>query len=139
MSQYLFVDTSYLCAIYNKSDSLHETAKKISPLLRKFQVVLSNFILLESYTVLSQRVSKQHVFSFREDMYDEKYYHIYWIDKMLEKQVWDIFASIKDKNFSYVDASILALLKKEKISHLLSFDSGFAQFQKTFGFTLIPA
>lgn len=138
MSQ-LFADTSYLCSFYNKSDSLHEKSKKISPLLKKFQVVLSNFVLLECYTVLSQRVSKQHALSFKEDIYDEKYYHIYWIDKMLEKQVWDIFASIRDKNFSYVDSSILAVIKREKISHLLSFDAGFAQLQNNFGFTLIGA
>ena len=136
MSQ-LFVDTSYLCSFYNKSDSLHERAKKTSSLLKKFRVVLSNFVLLECYTVLSQRVSKQHVLSFKEDMYDEKYYHTYWVDKILEKQVWDIFSSIKNKNFSYVDASILAVLKIEKISHLLSFDTGFAQLQNNFGFTLI--
>lgn len=138
MSQ-LFVDTSYLCSFYNKSDSLHEKAKKVSPLLKKFQVALSNFVLLECYTVLSQRVSKQHALSFKEDMYDEKYYHTYWVDKMLGKQVWNIFASIKDKNFSYVDASILAVMKKGEISHLLSFDAGFIQVQKTFGFTLIGA
>ena len=136
MSQ-LFVDTSYLCSFYNKSDSLHERAKKILPLLKNFQVVLSSFVLLECYTVLSQRVSKQHVLSFKEDMYDEKYYHTYWVDKMLEKEVWNIFSSIKDKNFSYVDASTLAIIKREKISHLLSFDTGFAQLQNNFGFTLI--
>ena len=136
MSQ-LFVDTSYLCSFYNKSDSLHERAKKILPLLKNFQVVLSSFVLLECYTVLSQRVSKQHVLSFKEDMYDEKYYHTYWVDKMLEKEVWNIFSSIKDKNFSYVDASTLAIIKREKISHLLSFDASFAQFQNNFGFTLI--
>lgn len=138
MRQSLFVDTNYLCALYNKSDSLHEKAKNISPSLNEFRIVISNFILLESYTIISQRVSKNHVISFKEDMYNEKYYHIYWIQKSSEDQVWGIFRSSRDKNFSYVDASILALLKKEKISHLLSFDSGFAQFQKTFGFTLIP-
>ncbi len=139
MKQSLFVDTNYLCALYNRSDSLHERARNISPSLHEFRIVISNFILLESYTVLSQRVSKNHVITFKEDMYNEKYYRIYWIQKSLEDEVWDIFRSIKDKNFSYVDASILAIIKKKKIPHLLSFDAGFAQFQKTFGFTLVRA
>ena len=139
MTQSLFVDTNYLCSLYNKSDSLHEKAKNISSSLHEFQITISNFILLESYTIISQRVSKNHAITFKEDMYSEKYYRIYWIQKLLEDQIWKIFASIKDKNFSYVDASILAVLKKEKISHLLSFDTGFAQLQKTFYFTLVGA
>lgn len=137
MKQPLFVDTNYLCAFYNKSDSLHEKAKKSSSLLQEFHIVISNFILLESYTVLSQRVSKNHVLTFKEDMYNEKYYRIYWVDKNLEENIWLIFKSIKDKNFSYVDASILAVMKKEKIRHLLSFDAGFKNLQEQFKFQLI--
>lgn len=139
MMQPLFIDTNYLCAYYNKSDSLHEKAKKLFPQLPKFNIIISNFILLECYTVISQRVSKNHALIFKQDMYTQKYYHVVWVDKILEQETWDIFVSIKDKNFSYVDASILAVIKKEKISHLLSFDTGFAQLQKTFGFTLIGA
>ena len=137
MKQPLFVDTNYLCAYYNKSDSLHEKAKKISPSLRELRIVISNFILLESYTIISQRVSKNHALTFKEDMYTEQYYRIYWINKELEKQVWNIFAFIKDKNFSYVDASILAVMKREKIRHLLSFDTGFENLENQFKFQLI--
>lgn len=44
---------------------------------------------------------------------------------------------MKDKNFSYVDASILAVIKQEKIKHLLSFDISFKPLQKEYGFELI--
>jgi predicted nucleic acid-binding protein len=64
-------------------------------------------------------------------------YKIVWINRKLEEETWKIFASIKDKNFSYVDASILAVMKKEKISHLLSFDAGFKNLQEQFKFQLI--
>jgi len=137
MKHALFVDTNYLCALYNKLDSLHEKAKKLYSSLQEFNVVISNFILLESYTVLSQRVSKNHVLTFKEDIHNEKYYRIYWVDKNLEENVWSIFKSIKDKNFSYVDASILAVMKKEKISHLLSLDASFKDLQEQFKFKLV--
>ena len=137
MIRSLFVDTNYLCSLYNKSDSLHEKAKHIFPSLHEFRIAISNFILLESYTVISQRVSKNFAIAFKEDMYNEKYYSIYWMQKSLEDEVWDIFRSIKDKNFSYVDASILAVMKKEKIRNLLSFDTSFVQLKKPFGFTLV--
>lgn len=137
MKQPLFVDTNYLCAFYNKSDSLHQKVKKAFPSLKEFQVVISNFILLECYTIISQRVSKHQALIFKEDMYLEKYYRIFWIDRRLEENVWTIFKSINDKNFSYVDASILAVMKKEKIGHLLSFDTGFSNLQNQFKFKLI--
>ncbi len=139
MKQSLFIDANYFCALYNKQDALHQKAKRFSSELEQYYLATSNFVLLESYTVISQRSSKNIVVSFKKYVYSEGNYHIFWVDKGLEEETWKIFASIKDKNFSYVDASILALMKKEKISHLLSFDAGFAQFQKIFGFTLIPA
>lgn len=139
MEPIIFIDTNFLCALYNEKDSLHEKARAIWPTLEDFDYVASNFILLEAYTILSQRASKVQAIAFGNYVRKENPYTIVWIDRNLEKDIWNIFKSIKDKNFSYVDASILAVIKKEKISHLLSFDAGFSQFQKTFHFTLIPS
>lgn len=137
MKPIIFIDTNFLCALYNERDSLHEKARAIWPTLDDFDYVVSNFILLEAYTILSQRASKKEAIAFGELLKKDSPYAIYWISKEFEEKVWKIFVSIKDKNFSYVDASILAVMKKEKIKHLLSFDTGFAQFQKSFGFTLV--
>lgn len=137
MKKDIAVDTNIICALYNPEDSLYEKAQKIKPILKEYKPIISNFILLEIYTILSQRISKKFSVEFGENIYKDHVFTVVWIDQKLEKDVWQIFKSIKDKNFSYVDASILAVLKKEKINHLLSFDAGFAQFQKIFGFTLV--
>lgn len=139
MKDKIIVDTNFLCALENPKDSLHDKAITAKKLTKGFELVITNFILLETYTILSQRVSKGFSVSFGERLQEKHPFTLFWIDKSLEEEVWKIFVSIKDKNFSYVDASILALLKIEKISHLLSFDAGFAQFQNTFGFTLVGA
>lgn len=139
MKSIIFIDTNFLCALYNEKDSLREKARSISPTLENFDYVISNFILLEAYTILSQRASKIQAIAFGNYIRKENPYTIVWIDRNLENDIWSIFKSIKDKNFSYVDASILAVIRKEKISHLLSFDTGFAQLQKSFRFTLIGA
>lgn len=139
MKPIIFIDTNFPCALYNEKDSLHEKARVIWPTLKNFDYVVSNFILLEAYTILSQRASKVQAIAFGNYIRRENPYTIVWIDRSLEKDIWEIFKQIKDKNFSYVDASILAVIEREKISHLLSFDTGFIQLQKTFGFTLIGA
>lgn len=137
MNQRLFVDTNYFCALHNKKDSLHDKAKSIAKSLQQFSLVVSNFILLETYTILSQRVSKEYAIKFHRTKVAQNFYQIIWIDKQFEKEIWSLFVSIKDKNFSYVDASILAVMEKEKIHHLLSFDTSFKNLQKKFDFTLI--
>ncbi len=138
MKQNLFIDTNIICSLYNIKDSLYTKAQNIKPLFKIYNPVVSNFILLETYTVLSQRISKQFSLDFGKNVYKDRVFTVVWIDRKLEKETWDIFVSIKDKNFSYVDASTLAVLKKEKIGSLLSFDTGFSKLQKKFGFTLIP-
>lgn len=139
MKPIIFIDTNFFCALYNEKDSLHEKARAIWPKLHDFDYVVSNFILLEAYTILSQRASKTQAVSFGNYVRKENPYTIIWIDRNLEKNIWEIFKQIKDKNFSYVDASILAVIRKEKITHLLSLDTGFVHLQKIFGFTLIGA
>lgn len=139
MNETVFIDANVLCGLFNNKDSLHERSKKAIESLRKSALVISNFILLECYTIISQRTSKAHSIHFRQYMLANKQYGILWIDQKLEEDTWKIFQSIKDKNFSYVDASILAAMKSEKITHLLSFDAGFSQLQKTFDFALIGA
>lgn len=137
MSETVFIDANVLCGLFNNKDSLHEKSKKTIESLRKSAFTISNFILLECYTIISQRISKIHSIRFRQYMLANKQYEILWIDRKLEEDTWAIFQSIRDKNFSYVDASILAAMKSEKITHLLSFDTGFTQLQNNFKFTLI--
>ncbi|MBI2028640.1 MAG: type II toxin-antitoxin system VapC family toxin [Candidatus Levybacteria bacterium] len=136
MKQSIFIDTNFLCALYNEKDALHEKARGIWPTLDEFYYTVSNFILLEAYTILSQRVSKTQAIFFGNYVRKENPYTIFWIDRNLENDIWEIFKLIKDKDFSYVDASILAVMKKEKIKHLLSFDAGFKNLQEQFKFNL---
>ena len=137
MKQKIFIDTSFLCALYNPEDALYQKANEIKQVLKGFLPTLSNFILIETYTILAQRVSKEFAVEFGKRVRSRHPYTIFWIDRELEDEVWRTFTSIKDKNFSYVDASILAVIQKEGISHLLSFDHAFKRLEKEYSFNLI--
>lgn len=137
MNKSIFIDANVLCGLFNNKDALHEKSEKAIISLKESEFVISNFILLECYTIISQRTSKEKAIHFRSYIFANRQYKIFWINHKLEEDSWNIFASIKDKNFSYVDASTLAVMKKEKIKHLLSFDTGFNNLQKQFKFKLI--
>lgn len=137
MKDSVFVDTNALCAMYNIEDSLYSKKDQIESILRDYAPIVSNFILLETYTVLSQRVSKKFAIAFGERVKTKHPYSIFWINKEFEQEIWKIFSLVKDKNFSYVDASTLAIMQKEKISHLFSFDTEFKKLETEFRFKLI--
>lgn len=137
MKKPIFVDTNVLCAIYNVEDSLHIKRSYIKSILTQYNPVLSNFILLETYTILSQRISKKFAIAFGERIRQKHPYTLFWIDRNIEDDVWDIFCSIKEKNFSYVDASIIAVMKRRRIAHLLTFDRSFKSLEEKFSFTII--
>ncbi len=137
MNEIVFIDANVLCGLFNNKDSLHEKSKKAIISLKKSEFAISNFILLECYTIISQRTSKENATHFRDYIFANRQYKIFWIDRRLEDEVWLAFKSIKDKNFSYVDASILAIMKKQNVRHLLSFDTGFKDLQDQFKFRLV--
>lgn len=44
------------------------------------------------------------------------------VDELLQRESWYIFQNIKNKNASFVDASIIAMMRLEEINTLLTFD-----------------
>lgn len=135
----IFLDTSFICSLHLAEDSLHKKALAISQELAKQKVNLyiSNFIVLEILTVLSQRKSRQLAVEFGRSLKEEAVIKIIRIDEILEEYSWQIFRKTKEKNLSFVDCSTLAVLGKEKIDYLITFDKLFNRFQSKFHFKII--
>lgn len=131
----VFIDSSYYCALVNSEDSLHKKSLKYINSLENSYT--SNFILLESYTVISQKAGKTTAVKFGEKMQSQSNTSILLVTPNVEHLSWEIFKSINNKNLSYVDCSILALLQINKINTLLSFDSHFKPFEKQFNFNVL--
>lgn len=131
----VFIDSSYYCALVNSEDSLHKKSLKYINSLENSYT--SNFVLLESYTVISQKAGKTTAVKFGERMQSQSNTSILLVTPNVEHLSWEIFKSINNKNLSYVDCSILALLQINKINTLLSFDSHFKPFENQFNFKLL--
>jgi uncharacterized protein len=132
----LFIDSNFFIALYNPSDNLHEKAKQISKQLQLDNpyIYFSNFIFLETVTILSQRVSRDHARAAGNKLLNTNSFII--VDKPLQKRSWEIFEKIDKKNVSFVDCSTLAIMEFENISLLLSFDrTDFNQLQNLYKFS----
>ena len=136
-NDFIFVDTNYFVALFNPSDSLHEDAREISKILAKEnkQAIISNFIFAETVTVLAQRRGKDIAFRAGEYLLSHSSRMIH-IDEELQIKSWDIFREVEAKDMSFVDCSILAVMKREGIDTLLTFDKkDFQPLRKQFHFS----
>lgn len=136
----LFIDSNFFIALYNPTDNLHEKSKQIAKKLEidNPYIIISNFIFLETVTVLSQKVSKDHARSAGNKLLQLNSLMI--IDEALQRRSWDIFERINKKNVSFVDCSTIAIMEYENISSLLSFDkTDFKSLQKLYKFSFYNA
>lgn len=133
----VFFDTSFYVAINNPSDSLHNKAKKVLQHLGTIDhsSFSSNFVFLEAVTVISQKIGRNVAINFYEKAIQSV--REIKINADLEKQTWEVFKSIENKDISYVDCSILAVIEEFKIDTLATFDKHFDAFQKDFLFQIL--
>jgi len=125
-----FVDTSAFVAYVDKRDINHREAKEIARKLSEEgdELVSTDYILLETYTVLASRVNKRAAIRFGEEIRKDRTVRVIQVDTELQEEGWKIFKKYIDKEFSFVDCTSFALMKREKIDTAFTFDKDFKQF-----------
>ncbi|MBI4137986.1 MAG: PIN domain-containing protein [Candidatus Wildermuthbacteria bacterium] len=138
-SERIFADSNYFIALFNERDALSEKANLISEKLEEQDILLciTNLIFLEIVTVTSVRASKQIAWEAGKYLLSSPRIQILHADEDLQRESWEIFQEITDKNISFVDCSIIASMKTLGISKLLTFDqTDFKKLQKQYRFSL---
>ena len=124
-SNKVFVDSNYFIALQNKNDSLH--AKAISDAKKIHSegkiVVISNFVFLEVITVVSQYLGRQKASAYGRQILRDSAIEMIHVSSQLHEDSWVLFQSINKKNMSFIDCSIIAVMKHCGIGSLLTYDS----------------
>jgi predicted nucleic acid-binding protein len=120
-------DSSAFVAIKNSADPNHEAAYKIFTAYAGSDtgIITSNFIIAESVTVISQKVSHKAAIEFREQ--DLAGIQIVRITEELEEHAFEIFRSLTSKNVSFIDCTSFALMRSLGLTTAFSFDEHFVQ------------
>jgi hypothetical protein len=137
----IFADSNYFIALYNPGDSLHREAIRVTNSLKKEnqKLVISNFVFLELVTVLSQRVGRVGAIYAGVEISGNSSIEFIHVDEMLQNVSWQIFQDVKEKSVSFVDCSIIAVMRAEGIHRLLTFDvKDFKNLQKQYRISLYP-
>lgn len=122
----LFIDANALVVLNDKDDPLHRQAQEILQQISKtnFENLLSTNIILESATLISQKVGKNKGIALLDELRSGKY-TIINPDNNLISEAEAIFRSIRSKNVSYSDCVSFAVMKYYGIDWVFSFDEHF--------------
>lgn len=126
----VFVDTSAWLALYDRSDQHHQAARRIVAQLKlqRASLVLSDFVLAESLTLIRFRVGHSWAVRFGQMVLESRVTEIIEVDQKLRRRTWDIFRQYDDKDFSFVDCSSFALMERLSVPAAFAFDRHFEQY-----------
>lgn len=129
----IFVDSSFLIALVNENDSLHEKSLEYIDLIEKNDCYISNLVINEVITVIGNKIDLETALSAFDLIND--IFHV--INEYEIKDFNSTTMLIYEKHntkLSFTDCSIIVDMHYHKIENLLSFDK---EFKKAEGINLI--
>ncbi|BBZ13180.1 PIN domain-containing protein [Mycobacterium branderi] len=119
-----FVDTSFWAALGNATDARHDIAKELWA-SRPPVVVTSNHVLGETWTLLNRRCGHRAAAAAAAIRYSA-IVRVEHITAELEEQAWLWLARHDEREYSFVDATSFALMRKKKVHNAYAFDGDFS-------------
>ena len=126
----VFLDTGAFLALADEDDKYHSAATPAyTELLQgKAQLLTSNFVLCETYTLIRFKVGHRAAVEFMKS-FGQTGIKILRVSEAIEQTAKMIFMRYDDKDFSFVDCISFALIDHYRLDHALAFDSHFRQYR----------
>ncbi len=126
----IFIDTWAWVALLDRQDRNHEKAGQMNDKLLDdgYFFVTSNFVFGEALTALRYRVGYEESLHFREvftQLIKGRLLKVWRVTEAIEDQAWQIFTKYHDQDFSWVDCTSFALMKREKLLEAFTEDHHF--------------
>jgi len=135
----VFLDTTFL-ALADEDDKYHSAATPAyTELLQaKAQLLTSNFVLSETYTLIRFKVGHPAAVEFMKS-FGQTGIKILRVSEAIEQTAKTIFVRYDDKDFSFVDCTSFALMDHHRLDHAFAFDSHFRQYRFKRHVAVVPA
>jgi uncharacterized protein len=130
----IFIDTSAIYALLDRDDVEHKKAKKIwIDLLHSENILItSNYVLVESFALLQNRLGLEAARGFQEDIIP--LVNIEWVNAETHKSGLSALLSATRRKLSFVDCVSFEIMRTLGIKTVFAFDPHFAEQ----GFQCIP-
>ncbi|WP_164669913.1 type II toxin-antitoxin system VapC family toxin [Virgibacillus doumboii] len=120
-----FLDTSALIALNDVKDQYHKESREIASLLKNYELVLSDPVITETYTLLRYRSGFPIACRFLELVMEEDNFSIAEVTPSIRKNTLGLLNNFSDHKISYCDALSVAIMKDQHIPRVFSFDYHF--------------
>ena len=132
----IFIDAGAFLARHLRHDQYHRSALAVWEKLgsNNESCFTSNFVLDETFTLLARRAGYDFAVQRANNIYSSQALNIFRPDKKDELNAIKYFGKYADQRVSFTDCISFALMRREKIHRVFSFDRHF----EMAGFDLVP-
>jgi predicted nucleic acid-binding protein len=130
----VFVDTSAFFALLDRDDQNHVRAKEawIKLLDSDSLSTTSNYVIVETFSLLQNRLGLSAVRGFQEDLIPVLL--VEWVDTEMHKAAVSALLAASKRRLSLVDCSSFEIIRRMSIKSVFAFDPHF----KEQGFNCMP-
>jgi len=137
MSKMIFVDTSAWIMLLNRSEKCHSDAAAIYNSLGNVTLLITSYIISETYTWLRKKNGFDAAYSFLESMKRKVELNqmvLVYADESLENEAFNLLDKFKDHKLSHADAVSISTMKRFGVKDVFAYDNHFT----IAGMTIMP-
>ncbi|MPZ88708.1 MAG: PIN domain-containing protein [Nitriliruptorales bacterium] len=120
-----FVDTSFLVALFFEGDSNHVPAKKLWQ-GRAGALLCSNHVIGETWTFLRRHRGHRHALRVIDAVTTSPSLTVVRLEQAAEDEAWEWLRRHDEREYSFVDATSFAVMRRRRLREALAFDGDFA-------------
>jgi predicted nucleic acid-binding protein len=119
-----FADTSFWFGLQERRDHRHREAREL--VARGVgRVVTTNHVVGETWTLLRRRAGHVAAVGFIDRLISLTDVQVIHVDEETEEEAWRWLRSRPEREYSFVDATSFAVMRKRRIREALAFDGDF--------------
>ena len=119
-----FADTSFWFGLQERRDARHEAARAIVK-RGVGKVVTTNHVIGETWTLLRRRSGHEAAVGFLDRLLTLPDVQIVHVDEPTEAEAWRWLRARSEREYSFVDATSFAVMRRRRIREALAFDGDF--------------
>jgi predicted nucleic acid-binding protein len=122
----IFVDTSFWAGLTGTADARHGEAVDLFRRFGGTRLTTSNHVRGETWTLLRRRRGHRSAVSFLDELAQSTWLRVERVPAELEDEALTWLRRHDEREYSFVDATSFALMRRLRIREALAFDGHFA-------------
>jgi uncharacterized protein len=122
----IFVDTSFWISLNARRDRLHAEAVALLRHYGGSRLVTTNHVVGETWTFLRRRERHDIAMQVLRRLRATDRVEISFVSMELEAEAWEWLERHDEREYSFVDATSFAVMRRLAIEQVLTFDAAFA-------------